>query len=101
MTTSPTTADPRRREPRIATARKASARIALGIDIVDISRNGVRARVSIPLPTGTLVKLGLGAGAERHARVIWTEREMTGFEFLAPLDADQLPAATAALDGSV
>jgi hypothetical protein len=80
-----------RRDPRHATNRKASARIALGIDLLDLSLNGARAKVSIPLPTGTLVKLGLGQGADRHARVVWTEGGVTGFEFLAPIDAKELP----------
>ncbi|SOB78594.1 PilZ domain-containing protein [Sphingomonas guangdongensis] len=83
-----------RRESRHPTNRKASARIALGIDLLDLSLNGARARVSIPLPTGTLVKLGLGqGGADRHARVVWTEDGVTGFEFLAPIDAKELPGS--------
>ena len=93
MPTETAATDRRRREPRIATDRKASARIALGIDLVDISRNGARARVSIPLPLGTLVKLGLGGGAERHAPVARAADGITGFEFLAPLRNDDLSSA--------
>lgn len=85
-----------RREPRTPTDRKASARIALGVDLIDISRNGARARLSIPLPVGTLVKLGLGTAGERHARVIWSDDGLTGFEFLAPLDSAAVAQATAA-----
>lgn len=82
-----------RREPRIATRGKASVRIALGIDLIDISANGARAKVSIPLPVGTLVKLGLGVGRDRHARVVWADGGLTGFEFLAPLAPAELPDA--------
>lgn len=93
MSTDTAADDRRRREPRITTDRRASARLALCIDLIDISRHGARARVSIPLPVGTLVKLGLGAGAERHARVVWTANSITGFEFLAPLSSGDLPSA--------
>ena len=86
----------KRRAPRMPTDRKASARIALGIDLLDVSRLGARARVAIPLPVGALIKLGLGAGRERHARVVWTRDGVTGFEFLAPLDDADLADFSAA-----
>lgn len=79
-----------RREPRIPTDHKATARIAISIELIDISLSGARARVSLPLPVGTVIKLGLGGDRVRHARVAWSDEGITGFEFLAPLDAEDL-----------
>lgn len=86
-----------RREPRLPTDRKATARVALGIELIDISANGARARTSIALPVGMLVKLGLGSGTERHARVVWVADGITGFEFMAPIDVAALPEAATQL----
>jgi hypothetical protein len=79
-----------RREARVATDAKASARIALGIELIEISCNGARARVSIPLPIGTVVRLGLGRDRVRHARVAWSAEGIAGLEFLAPLAPEEV-----------
>jgi hypothetical protein len=85
-----------RREPRMATSHKATARVAISIALIDISLSGARARISIPLPVGTLIKLSLSADRMRHARVAWSDDGITGFEFLAPLTpADLAEFATA------
>lgn len=80
-----------RRHDRHIMGMKGSARIALGIDIIDTSSSGVRARLSVPVPVGTLIKIGL-AGQSRHARVVWTDGDVTGCEWLAPLAPHELRA---------
>ena len=89
-------AEDKRRAQRVSTDRKASARIALGIELLDVSKLGARARLSIPLPVGALIKIGLGGGCDRHARVVWMDDGVTGFEFLAPLDDADLVDFSAA-----
>lgn len=79
-----------RRETRVAVECKASARIALCVEILDASSMGVRARISVPLPVGTTLKIGLPGGAERHARVAWADGGLVGCEFMAPLDPRDL-----------
>jgi hypothetical protein len=81
-----------RREERRSVAMRGSARVAVSIDVFDLSRNGVRARVSLPLPIGTLIRIGLGGEHSRHGRVVWTEDGVTGFEFLAPLTVREFHA---------
>lgn len=83
-----------RRHDRHSMGVKGSARIALGIDIIDASTSGVRACLSVPVPVGTLIKIGL-AGQTRHARVVWTDGEVTGCEWLAPLASHELKAVVA------
>ena len=85
-----TGADARRHDRHIM-GMKGSARIALGIDIIDASTSGVRACLSVPVPVGTLIKIGL-AGQTRHARVVWTSGDETGCEWLAPLAPHELKA---------
>lgn len=85
-----------RREERLAINAKGSARLALGIDLIDASSIGVRARMAVDLPIGTLLKIGLPGGPSRHARVAWSREGLTGCEFLAPLDAEELAALFAA-----
>jgi len=80
-----------RRHDRHLMGVKGSARIALGIDIIDASTSGVRACLSVPVPVGTLIKIGL-AGQTRHARVVWTDGEVTGCEWLAPLTITEMRA---------
>lgn len=79
-----------RREPRVPTSCRASARIALSVDILDGSRMGVRVRSAIALPIGTTLKIGLPGGTERHAKVAWTDGDVFGCEFLAPLKPGEL-----------
>lgn len=79
-----------RREARAAVACKASARIALSVELIDISRQGVRARISVPLPVGAMLKIKLPDGVERHARVVWARDDLVGCEFLAPLDPKEI-----------
>lgn len=86
----PARSNDNRREPRISVECRATARIALSVEILDASPSGVRARVSLPLPVGTVLKIGLPGGTERHARVAWAEDGLVGCEFMAPLDADHL-----------
>ncbi len=69
---------------------KGSARIAVGIDIIDASATGVKARLSVPLPIGTLINIGLPGNNKRHARVVWSEGDITGCEFVQPLDSYDL-----------
>lgn len=79
-----------RREKRVSVECRASARIALCVEILDASSMGVRARMSVPLPVGTTLKIGLPGGTERHARVAWAEGGLVGCEFMAPLDHKDL-----------
>lgn len=88
----------KRRDQRVATECRAIARIALSVEILDASAGGVRARISVPLPVGAVLKMGLPGGTERHARIAWAREGLVGCEFMAPLDAralDRLLAATA------
>lgn len=75
-----------RREERSPADRKVSARIAVSIDVIDVSRNGVRVKLGFPVPVGTVIRLGFGADRMRHARIIWLDGDLAGLEFLAPLD---------------
>jgi hypothetical protein len=83
-----------RRAPRHLIGAKGSARIALQIDVIDASEGGVRARLSVPLPVGALLKITL-AGQSRHARIAWTDGEITGCEWLAPLERHEMRAVLA------
>lgn len=85
-----------RREPRLAAECKATARIALCVEILDASHRGVRARISVPLPVGTTLKIGLPGGTERHAKIAWSEGELFGCEFMAPLSPAELAKLLAA-----
>jgi hypothetical protein len=85
-----------RAKPRIPVRCRASARIAVGIEILDASPNGVRVRMSIPLPQGTVLKLRLPSGGERHARVAWAADGLFGCEFMAPLEPMELDSLLAA-----
>ncbi len=75
-----------RRAPRVPVECRAIARIALCVEILDASPCGVRARVSVPLSVGTVLKIALPGGTERHARVAWADQGLVGCEFMAPLD---------------
>jgi hypothetical protein len=91
-----------RAKPRVPVQCRASARIAVGIEILDASPNGVRVRMSIPLPAGTVLKLRLPSGGERHARVAWAKDGLFGCEFMAPLDPAELDALmTAGPEGAI
>ena len=79
-----------RREPRLAVACRATARIALSVEVLDASRSGCRARISMPLPVGTTLKIALPGGTERHARVAWVQEDIFGCEFMAPLGKREL-----------
>lgn len=86
-----------RREPRLPVECRATARIALSVEVLDASRRGCRARISVPLPVGTTLKIGLPGGTERHARIAWMDADVFGCEFLAPLskaDLESLAVAT-------
>lgn len=86
-----------RRDPRLSVECRAIARIALSVEILDASAGGVRARITVPLPVGAMLKIGLPGGAERHARIAWARDGVFGCEFMAPLNAaelEQLLAAT-------
>lgn len=81
-----------RRDPRKQVKRRASVRLALSIEILDASRRGIRARLPFPIPIGTTLKIGISEGVERHARVAWTEANVFGCEFIAPLSPRELAA---------
>jgi hypothetical protein len=85
-----------RREERYNVSLRGSARVAVGIEVLDVSSRGARARVSLPLPVGTLIKIGLPGEKTRHARVVWWNEGVTGFEFLAPLKPYELEELCAA-----
>lgn len=85
-----------RREARAAAECRATARIALSVEVIDASAHGIRARASIALPVGTTLKIGLPGGAERHARIAWTDHDLIGCEFLAPLNHRELDHLLAA-----
>lgn len=90
MATPKTATTEERGAPRHVLNVKGSARIAVGIDIVDASASGVRARLSVPLPVGTLINIGLPGNHKRHARVVWSDGDVTGCEFVQPLDSYEL-----------
>lgn len=79
-----------RREPRIPAECRGLARLAVSIEILDASPAGLRARTTLPLAAGTLLKLTLPGGAERHARVAWVDDHVFGCEFMKPLNAKEL-----------
>ncbi|MFW2853111.1 PilZ domain-containing protein [Sphingomonas sp. TX0543] len=85
-----------RRAPRAPAECRATARVAVSVEVVDASSNGIRARMSIPLPVGTTLKIGLPGGVQRHARIIWASDGEIGCEFLAPLAIDELDLLLAA-----
>ncbi|TCP35923.1 PilZ domain-containing protein [Sphingomonas sp. BK235] len=66
------------------------ARIALSITILDVSANGLRARISLPLAVGTLLKFSLPGSGEHHARIAWRDGEIFGCEFMKPLNSQEL-----------
>lgn len=74
-----------RRAARVPTDARGSARLALGIELIDVSALGARLRIATPLPAGTLIRLTLPPTAERHARIAWWDDGVAGCEFLAPL----------------
>lgn len=82
--------DDQRREQRLPVACRASARIAMSVEVLDASRCGVRARLSLPVPVGTMLRVRLPFGAERHARVAWVGDGLFGCEFVAPLDEGEI-----------
>ena len=65
-------------------------RLAMSIEILDASRRGIRGRLPFPIPIGTTLKVAISGGIERHARVAWTEGNVFGCEFMAPLDPREL-----------
>ncbi|MFT3978799.1 MAG: PilZ domain-containing protein [Sphingomonas bacterium] len=79
-----------RRAPRSPVECRATARIALSMELLDASALGVRARMSIPLPVGTTLKISLPGGVERHARIVWVKDREIGCEFLAELNPKEL-----------
>ncbi|WP_294194111.1 PilZ domain-containing protein [uncultured Sphingomonas sp.] len=79
-----------RREPRVPAECRGLARLAVSIEIVDASAAGLRARTSLPLVAGTLLKLTLPGSAERHARVAWVDGNVFGCEFMKPLNVKEL-----------
>ncbi len=79
-----------RREPRIPAECRGLARLAISIEILDASAAGLRARAGMPLAAGTLLKLTLPGGAERHARIAWVDDHVFGCEFMKPLNAKEL-----------
>lgn len=85
-----------RRAPRSPVECRATARIALSVEVLDASAHGIRARMSIPLPTGVTLKISLPDGTERHARIVWANDGEIGCEFLAPLTVRELDALLAA-----
>lgn len=79
-----------RRDDRMPVECRATARVALSVEILDASPGGVRARISLPLPVGAMIKIGLPGGAERHARIAWAQEGVVGCEFMAPLKPAEL-----------
>lgn len=79
-----------RRDPRFSTECRAMARIAVSITILDVSANGLRARISLPLAIGTLLKLSLPGGSEHHARIAWHDDDVFGCEFMKTLNSHEL-----------
>ena len=88
--------DEHRREPRVPAHCRATARVALSVEVLNASRNGLQARISIPLPIGTALRMRLPGGLERHARIAWVRGEVFGCEFVAPLAPRELDAVVAA-----
>lgn len=88
--------DDQRRERRLSAECRATARIALSVEVLDASASGLRARISVPLPVGATLKIGLPGGFERHARIAWVDRDVFGCEFIAPLNPHELDAVIAA-----
>lgn len=88
----------RRHAPRHPTHCRATARVALSIELLDASVRGFRARSTspLPLPVGTTLRIGMPGGTERHARISWNDGNEFGGEFLAALGADELDVVTAA-----
>lgn len=79
-----------RRAPRTSVDARGSARLALSIDLIDVSALGARLRIAVPLPVGTLIRLTLPPTPERHARVVWYEDGVAGCEFVSPLSPAEL-----------
>ena len=85
-----------RRAPRSPVECRATARIALSVEVLDASAHGLRARMSIPLPSGVTLKISLPDGTERHARIVWANDGEIGSAFLAPQPVRDLHALLAA-----
>jgi len=85
-----------RREPRLPVACRATARIALSVEVLDASRSGCRVRIAMPLPVGATLKIALPGGTERHARIAWVQDDIFGCEFMAPLGKPDLASLVVA-----
>jgi hypothetical protein len=79
-----------RRDPRFSTECRAMARVAISVTILDVSANGLRARISLPLAVGTLLKFSLPGGSEHHARIAWHDADVFGCEFMKTLNSHEL-----------
>ncbi|MEH3103163.1 MAG: hypothetical protein PGN12_04580 [Sphingomonas phyllosphaerae] len=79
-----------RRETRVPAECRGLARLAISIEILDASAAGLRARTAMTLISGTLLKLTLPGGAERHARIAWVDGHIFGCEFMKPLNSKEL-----------
>jgi hypothetical protein len=85
-----------RREERIPATRRATARLALSLELRDVSVHGLQARCSLPLAAGTMIKFTLPGGVETHARVVWYDGEHVGCDLLRPLSSSEMDSVTAA-----
>lgn len=85
-----------RREQRRHAECRATAKVSVSVQIIDASTNGLRARMSLTLPVGTMMKIALPGGTERHVRIAWTAGEEIGCEFMAPLKPEELERLLAA-----
>lgn len=85
-----------RREERFHATRRATARLALSLELRDVSVHGLRARCLLPLPVGTMVRFTLPSGVETHARVVWFDGQEIGCDLLRPLTELEISRVTAA-----
>ena len=84
-----------RSEERIPTSRRATARLALSLELQDISTHGLRARCALQFSIGTVLRFTLPGAVETHARVAWSDGEYIGCDLLRPLTAMELKSITA------
>jgi hypothetical protein len=84
-----------RSEERIPTSRRATARVALSLELQDISAHGLRARCSLRFSIGTVLRFTLPGAVETHARVVWSDGEHVGCDLLRPLTSLEIERITA------
>lgn len=85
----------KRVEDRLQTDRRATARLALSVELEDVSARGLRMKCPLRLPAGTMIRFTLPGAIETHARVVWADGEHIGCDLLRNLTVEEVALITA------